>query len=68
MKNNKEESKQLEMMAELFTDQFQVTNCQNQKETNDDPWDEFAFWVLLPLFFASMTALVIVIIKSLWGL
>lgn len=66
-----EDSKQHDAFAEMFIEELQVIKrqpYQNEKESNEDPLVLFAYWVLLPLFFASITVLAIVIFNAMFGL
>lgn len=66
-----EENKQHDAFAEMFIEELQVLRRQpnqKEKENNEDPLVLFAYWILLPLFFASITVLTIVIFNTLFGL
>lgn len=65
-----EDNKQHDAFAEMFIEELQVIkrqSFQTEKDTSEDPWLVFAYWILLPLFFASITVLGIVIFNTLFG-
>jgi len=56
------DTKQHDAFAEMFVEEIQLIKRQPQtseKEHNEDPMIVFAYWVLLPMFFASVTILMI---------
>jgi uncharacterized membrane protein len=66
-----EKNKQHDAFAEMFIEELQVLKRQpkqKEKETSEDPLVLFAYWILLPLFFASITVLAIVIFNALFSL
>ncbi|MAT43323.1 MAG: hypothetical protein CL609_13365 [Anaerolineaceae bacterium] len=65
-----EENKQHDAFAEMFIEELQIIKRQpnqKEKESHEDPLVLFAYWILLPLFFASITVLAIVIFNMLFG-
>ena len=65
-----QDNKQHDAFAEMFIEELQLIKRQppqKENEISEDPLVIFAYWVLLPLFFASITVSVIVIMSVLFG-
>jgi hypothetical protein len=67
----KEENPPHDAFAEMFIEEFQVINRQpsykGKESQAEDPLVVFAYCVLLPIFFASLTILGIIIWKTIFG-